>query len=194
MAVTACRKRHELSAALAGTRASLGTLVMEAEGLLSNADGPDPMARWQALSREARALTAILSAAARPEPDLEARLGAVDQAFAARAAARTEAAAKAQQDLVGRLQRLIDRTARAAEAETVTLREGDRLMRDIGLALDEATKSSSNRDEATKSSSNQRRGYEVVVKQTRAEPRPRRGRDPLARAAGRHRTARPRVA
>jgi len=163
VAVAACRTRHELSAALAGTRASLGRLVTEAEGLLSHADGPDPAARWQALSREARALTAILSEAARPEPDLEARLAAVDEALAAREAARKEAAAKAQQDLVGRLHRLIDRTARAAEAETVTLREGDRLMRDIGLALaegtkalsgpDEATKSSSRRDEATKSSS-----------------------------------------
>jgi hypothetical protein len=152
VAVTACRKRHELSAALAGTRASLGTLVTEAEGLLSNADGPDPMARWQALSREARVLTAILSDAARPESDLEARLAVVDQALAARDAARQEAAVKAQQDLVGRLQRLIDRTARATEAETVTLREGDRLMRDIGLALDEVTKSLSRKDEATKSS------------------------------------------
>jgi hypothetical protein len=151
VAVTACRKRHELSAALAGTRASLGTLVTEAEGLLSNADGADPMARWQALSREARVLTAILSDAARPEPDLEARLAVVDQALAARDAARKEAAVKAQQDLVGRLQRLIDRTARATEAETVTLREGDRLMRDIGLALAEATKASSHGDEATKS-------------------------------------------
>jgi hypothetical protein len=151
VAVTACRKRHELSAALAGTRASLGALVTEAEGLLSHADGSDPVARWQALSREARVLTAILSDAARPDPDLEARLAAVDEALAAREAARKEAAAKAQQDFVGRLQRLIDRTVRAAEAETVTLREGDRLMRDIGLALDEATKSSSRKDEATKS-------------------------------------------
>jgi hypothetical protein len=151
VAVTACRKRHELSAALAGTRASLGALVTEAEGLLSNADGPDPSARWQTLSREARALTAILSEAARPEPDLEARLAIVDQAFAARDAAKKEAAAKAQQDLIGRLQRLIDRTARAAEAETVTLREGDRLMRDIGLALAEATKALSSPAEATKS-------------------------------------------
>jgi hypothetical protein len=151
VAVTACRKRHELSAALAGTRASLGALVTEAEGLLSHADGSDPVARWQALSREARVLTAILSDAARPDPDLEARLAAVDETLAAREAARKEAAAKAQQDFVGRLQRLIDRTVRAAEAETVTLREGDRLMRDIGLALDEATKSSSRKDEATKS-------------------------------------------
>jgi hypothetical protein len=169
VAVTACRKRHELSAALAGTRASLGTLVTEAEGLLSNADGPDPTARWQALSREARVLTAILSDAARPEPDLEARLAVVDQALAARATARKEAAAKAQQDLVGRLQRLIDRTARAAEAETVTLREGDRLMRDIGLALDEASKSLSRKDEASKSASSRAEG---TTSAGRHEPSP----------------------
>ncbi len=184
VAVTACRKRHELSAALAQTRTSLGTLVTEAEGLLSNADGPDPEARWQTLSREARGLTAILSDAARPAPDLEERLAVVGQAFDARDTARREAASKALQDLVGRLQRLIDRTARAAEAETVTLREGDRLMRDIGLALDEATKALSRLDEATKASSTT----------SRSEPGPRRRRDTPARAAGHDRTARPRVA
>lgn len=140
VAVTACRKRHELSAALAGTRASLGTLVAEAEGLLSSADSAPALARWQTLSREARALTATLSAAARPDAELDARLATVDQAFAAREAARQEAAAKANQDLLGRLQRLIERTARASEAETVTLREGDRLMRDIGAGLEESSK------------------------------------------------------
>lgn len=149
VAVTACRKRHELSVALAGTSASLGTLVAEAEGLLSSSDSADAPSRWQALSREARGLTATLSAAGRPDAALEARLSAVDQAFAAREAAKAEAAAKAQQDLVARLHRLIERTARTVEAETVTLREGDRLMRDIGGALDDASKGAAHRGGAT---------------------------------------------
>ena len=152
VAVAACRKRHELSAALAGTQASLGRLVAEAEGLLSKTTRRIDvdqerrrrgLARWQTLSREARGLTAILSDAARSDADLDARLAAVGEAFAARETARQEAAAKAQQDLVGRLQRMADRAKRASDAETITLREGDRLMRDLGAAIEEGSKAAS---------------------------------------------------
>jgi uncharacterized protein YifE (UPF0438 family) len=149
VAVAACRKRHELSAALAETRVSLGRLVAEAEGLLSKDDAA-ASARWQTLSREARGLTAILSDAARSDADLDARLAAVGDAFAARETARQEAAAKAQQDLVGRLQRMVDRAKRASDAETITLREGDRLMRDLGAAIEEGSKAASAKT-ATKS-------------------------------------------
>jgi hypothetical protein len=122
--------------------------VTEAEGLLSTADSASTSARWQALSREARAFTALLSDAARPAPELEARLAAVESALAARDAARKEAATKAQQDLVGRLQRLIERTVRATEAETVTLREGERLMRDISAALEDGTKAAATKPDS----------------------------------------------
>ncbi len=146
VAVAACRKRHELSTALAEKQASLAKLVAEAEGLLSQDDAAAASARWQTLSREARGLTAILSDAARSDAELDARLTAVSDGFAARETARQEAAAKTQQDLVGRLQRMIDRAKRASDAETITLREGDRLMRDLTAAIDEATRGASKHD------------------------------------------------
>src|SRR5262245_33680594 len=118
-AVAACRKRHEMSGVLAETRARLETLVAEAEGLPSQDDETAALARWQTLSREARGLTATLKEVApdvgrgfspddapalkdRPttNSDLENRLSAVEQAFAAREVAKREAAVKAQQDIV----------------------------------------------------------------------------------------------
>jgi Domain of Unknown Function (DUF349) len=141
-AVAACRKRHEMSGVLAETRARLEPLVAEAEGLPSQADETAALARWQTLSREARGLTATLKETSNLElqtsnSDLENRLSAVEQAFAAREVAKREAAVKAQQDVVSQLHRLAERARRAAEADTITLREGDRLMRDIGAGLQE---------------------------------------------------------
>ena len=167
VAVAACRRRHELSGVLVETGAKLEALVTEAEGLLSMDDTAAALARWQTLSREARSLAAILSEGGEnfevrtskfevgqeetaDRPGMLDRLASVDQAFAARDAAKRDAAAKAQQDLLVRLQRLIERAKRAAEADQVTLREGERLMRDMGAALDEMgrTKTTREMDEA----------------------------------------------
>lgn len=137
VAVAACRKRHELGAELAERRASLAALVVEAESLPSHDDAAAAAARWTVLSREARGLTALLSDASRPAPaDLVARLEAVGQVFTERDAKACEAAARAQQDLAAQFQRLVERAARVAEADTITLREGERLMRDIKAGLD----------------------------------------------------------
>src|SRR5579862_1550723 len=164
LAVAACRRRHELGAKLADTRVKLDALVVEAEGLLSQDDRDAAAARWQALGREARGYATLLADAGEkfdfrppafeiPGADAEApapgpldRLAAVDQAFAAREAAKRDAAIKAQQDFAGRLQRLTDRAKRSAEADQITLREGERLMRDIAAGLDEASRSGSTRE------------------------------------------------
>ena len=135
-----------MGAVLAETRTKLETLVAEAESLPSHADGASAAARWQALSREARGLTASLTDGLRPVDDLTARLAAVEAALAARDAARREAVAKAQQDVVGHLQRLAERARRASEAESITLREGERLMRDINAGLDEISRVDTTRD------------------------------------------------
>ena len=143
-AVAACRKRHEMSGVLAEMRTRLEALVAEAETLPSQDDEAAAHSRWQTLSREARGLTASLKEtsnvelrASNSEDPVHARLNAVEQAFAAKEAARRDAALKAQQDVVSQLQRLAERARRAAEADTITLREGDRLLRDIGAALQE---------------------------------------------------------
>jgi hypothetical protein len=152
-AVAACRKRHEMSGVLTEMRARLEALVAEAEGLPSQSDEAQAHARWQTLSREARGLTATLRETSNVErrtsnsegdaPDsaqpatLSERLAAVEAAFTARETERREAAAKAQQDVVNQLNRLAERARRASEADSITLREGDRLMRDIGAGLQE---------------------------------------------------------
>jgi len=146
LAVAACRKRHEMGAALADARERLAALVAEAETLLSLEDAAAASARWQVLSREARGLTATLSDASRPEPELEERLTAVGQGFTTREAEARQALANAQQQAVSILQRLADRARRVADAETVTLREGERLMRDIVAGLDQAGRVESNRE------------------------------------------------
>ena len=147
-AVAACRKRHELGAQLAETRVTLETLVAEAEGLSS--DDPGARERWEALSREARGLTAVLIAASRQPDDLAGRLDAVRERFA-EAARRREAAAEAaveqaRQEALRHFRHLIERAKRTFEADTITLREGDRLMRDITTAYDLAHRAPSARE------------------------------------------------
>ncbi len=138
-AVAACRKRHEMGALLAETRATLDALVVEAESLASHDDRAAASARLHTLSREARGHASRLQAASRPADDLLARLAAAEQASAAREAAaeaaKAETAAKAHLARVGQLQRLAERARRAAEADAITLREGDRLMKDIVAGL-----------------------------------------------------------
>jgi DNA polymerase III psi subunit len=146
LAVAACRKRHEMRASLAEMRTKLETLVAEAESLPSHADAASAAARWQSLSREARGLTASLTEGLRAPEDLTARLAAVDAGLAARDAARRDAVAKAQHDVVAHLQRLAERARRASDAESITLREGDRLMRDINAGLDEISRVESTRE------------------------------------------------
>jgi Domain of Unknown Function (DUF349) len=144
LAVAACHKRHEMRAVLAETRTKLDALVTEAEGLSSHEDAAAALGRWPSLSREARGLAAILAqvppaaehGTAPPADPVLARLAAVEQVFQAREAAQRDAAAQAQQDALVQLQRLAERASRVAEADKVTLREGDRLMRDIGKGLE----------------------------------------------------------
>jgi hypothetical protein len=154
-AVAACRKRHEMSGALAAARARMDTLVGEAEAQVSRQDADAAAARWQALSREARDIAALFAEAGQPAPEPAdphaARLAEVDRVFAAREAARQAAADEARRAALTQVQRLVERTRRVADAETVTLREGDRLMRDIVTGIDVAHRapSSTELDRAT---------------------------------------------
>jgi hypothetical protein len=135
-AVAACRTRHEMGARLADERTRLEALVAEAEGLAPAEDAT--LTRWPVLSREARGVAAVLTEAGRPAADLVERIDAVDARFAADAAARGAAAEQARQEKVLLLQRLVARARRAAEADTITLREGERLMRDLRSGLESA--------------------------------------------------------
>lgn len=145
-AVGACRKRHEMGAALATTRAALEAVVVEAESLVPRAESPQATERWQQLSREARGLAATLSGASRPAEDLNDRLHAVAAAFSSRDAAKQAEIEAAREALLVRVRRLTERTRRAAEADTMTLREGERLMRDLGTTLEEADNAEASTD------------------------------------------------
>jgi hypothetical protein len=136
-AVASCRRRHALGAQLAEHRITLEALVAEAEALPAMEDAAAAETRWKSLAREVSALLDTLAGASRPATDLADRLSVVSRAFEAREAAARESAAKARIDQVTRVQRLTERARRVTEAETVTLREGERLMRDIATMLDE---------------------------------------------------------
>ena len=138
VAVAACRTRHELGAQLDETRAKLETLVVSAEALPSLEETTAAAERWRPLVREARGLATVLGNAARPAADLTARLDAVAAAFAARDNASKEAEDKTRQELLTRVQRMTERARRVAEADQVTLKEGERLLKDIRASLDDA--------------------------------------------------------
>lgn len=148
-AVTACRKRHEMGAVLVEKRAALDALVAEAESLSSQDDATAAL-RWQSLSREARGLTAVLAEASRPAEDLVQRLSVVSEQMAERDRARQAlidaAANQARQEVLGQFRHLTERAKRASEADTITLREGERLIRDMSAAFDVANKAVASKD------------------------------------------------
>ncbi len=145
-AAAACRKRHDMGVMLAETRATLEGRVVEAEGLPSLEDATAALARWQVLVREARGQAAVLSNAGRPAPELSSRLDAVEVQFQERERKAQEALAKTQSEFTQRLQRLADRAKRASDADAITLREGERLMRDLRQGIDEGARASENKD------------------------------------------------
>ena len=138
-AVVACKARGEMGVSLMAARGSLETLVAEAESLMSTPDAAGVVDRWQVVSRQAAALDSLLRAASRPADDLRDRLDKVAERFATQTAAEKAEAENEREAVFVRARRLVERTHRASEADTLTLREGERLMRDLGAALDELT-------------------------------------------------------
>lgn len=135
-AATACRDRHARGVALQQARNVLDALVGEAETLAADI-GDTAAARWRTLSRDARALVTKLTDASQPVTDLADRLAAVAGGFEAHEKASRDAAAKVKQDRVTKLTRLVERGKRTAESDTMTLREGERLLREVTTALEE---------------------------------------------------------
>jgi hypothetical protein len=144
-----------MGAMLAETRATLDALVAEAESLGSQDDLDAASARLQAVSREARGHATVLAGASRPADDLLARIAAVSETLAGRRSAadaqKAQAAQQAQQARVAQVQRLAERARRAADAEAITLREGERLLRDIVTGLSEPTDGSAELADAARS-------------------------------------------
>lgn len=138
VAVAACRTRHELGAQLDETRTKLESLVVAAEALPSLEEATAAAERWRPLVREARGLATVLTNAARPATDLTARLDAVAAVFASRDSESKESEEKTRQELLVKVQRMTERAKRVAEAEQITLKEGERLLKDVRAMLDES--------------------------------------------------------
>ena len=138
VAVAACRTRHEMGATLDETRSKLEALVVAAEALPALEEASAAAERWRPLVREARGLATVLGNAARPATDLTERLDAVAAVFASRDNTSKEAEEKSKLEVVTKLQRMADRAKRVVEAEQITLKEGERLLKDVRAALDEA--------------------------------------------------------
>jgi hypothetical protein len=135
----AWRKRFAREAAIEEARSALEALVAEAESLATR-EGKGAGDRWRALAREARGPAATLKDASRPASDLLERLAAVGQTIEARETAAREAAAKAAMDQAAKLKQLAARAKAASEADTVNLREVERLLRDVTTALENVGK------------------------------------------------------
>ncbi len=163
-ALTACRSRHEMGATLVLTRASLETLVAEAETLAPREDAAAAGERWLQLSREARGLSSTLESASRPAADLVARLQAVDDIFKGRDASRKAETDASREVVLTQLHRLAERARRASEADAMTLREGERLMRDLATAITQA-------HEVTESADFHRAAADLTAWQEKIAPR-----------------------
>ncbi len=112
--------------------ARLTQLLDGAEQVLAATDLPDARTRWNALRRE---WTALLPGLALDEP-LATRLADVEGRIEARDAAVREARTRHQQDNLARLQGLCDEAEKLSQGDHLTLRDAERVLRDIRAALD----------------------------------------------------------
>jgi len=112
--------------------ARLAQLLDGAEQVLAARDLPDARTRWNALRREWTALIAGLPL----DEAMSARLADVEGRIDARDAAVREARTRHQQDNLARLQKLCEEAEKLAQGEHLTLRDAERVLRDIRAALD----------------------------------------------------------
>jgi len=133
----ACRRateRHQNRQEIARTHARLDELSAEAErlSLIEDAD-QDSAAAWSAVQREWGSLREKSETL---DPAIAERFSAADARVRLRAEERRAAAERALRQHALRLEQLIDRATRRSAAEDLTLREADRIVRELRAALD----------------------------------------------------------
>ncbi|HYI03294.1 MAG TPA: DUF349 domain-containing protein, partial [Reyranella sp.] len=135
------RERRRVLAAAAGGR--LETLATELEQLLAS-DQPveEVVARWRGLRRDADVLREYGTA----NPQASERLERAVTALEAREQEHQEVRARQEQDNLRRLQQLCRQVDALLAGETLTLKAGDRALRDIRAALDERSSLPSKKD------------------------------------------------
>jgi hypothetical protein len=125
--------------------ARLTQLLDGAEQVLAATDLPDARTRWNALRREWTALIAGLPL----DELLAARLADVEGRIEARDAAVREARTRHQQENLSRLQKLCDEAEKLSQGDRLTLRDAERVLRDIRTALDAPGPLPSRQDQQT---------------------------------------------
>ena len=107
-------------------------LLDGADQVLAATDLPDARTRWNALRREWGALIAGVTL----DESLAVRLADIEGRIEARDAAVRDARTRHQQDNLTRLQKLCEEAEKLAQGEQLTLRDAERVLRDIRAALD----------------------------------------------------------
>jgi Domain of Unknown Function (DUF349) len=125
------RTRHENRQESAKTNARLEELSREAEQLAAQEDSP--AYAWDSVSREWRGL--LEKTEGLDEAVLQ-RYTAADTAIRERAEAKKAAAEKALRQQVQRIDQLIERAHKRAEADDLTLKEADKAARDLRTAIE----------------------------------------------------------
>ncbi len=132
--VSACaraRTRHDNRQDMARTNARLEELSREAEQLAAQEDSP--AYAWDAVSREWRSLKEKSEGL---EEAVDQRYAAADTTIRERAEARKAAAEKALRQQVARVDQLIERVHKRAEAEDLTLKEAEKAAKDLRAAIE----------------------------------------------------------
>jgi hypothetical protein len=130
-------KRHEQRGAAAAAEETLRAIAAEAASLSGNTLD-EAVSRLKTLTRRWKETEQTLTDVAMDPPaDALEQFRAAGEAITARETEARERKLKAAAEHVARLERLSDRAERIVKAEAITLREGDRMMRDAKTALDQ---------------------------------------------------------
>jgi hypothetical protein len=125
------RARHENRQESARTNVRLDELSKEAEQLAAQEDSP--AYAWDSISREWRTL---LEKTEGIDEAVQQRYAAAETTIRERAEAKKAAAEKAIRQQVQRIDQLIERAHKRAEAEDLTLKEADKAARDLRTAIE----------------------------------------------------------
>jgi hypothetical protein len=123
--------RHENLQEAAKTNVRLDELSREAEQLAAQDDSP--AYAWDAVSRE---WTALRAKSESLDEAVQQRYTAAETTVRERAEAKRVAAEKALRQQVQRIDQLIERVHKRAEAEDLTLKEADKAARDLRAAIE----------------------------------------------------------
>ena len=133
-------------------QARLTELIADVEAAAADADLPAARRRLGVARREWKDVSAGMAV----DPDLQSRFAAVDAAFTARDAAAHEEDQRARRDALTRLQQMLARIEALAARPELTLKAGERALRDVRTTLGSVPPLPSKRD------------YEEVVKRLKA--------------------------